>query len=237
MTHRTASFSRSLRQAGFTLIEMSVVLVIVALIIGGILVGQELAHGAEVNSVVTDANRIKTGVANFRMKYNAWPGDMKNATGYWSTTTNGNGDGYVDWTSWTAAGEFWMAWQHLALSGILPGNYTGTTASTTDIASSVIIDGNMLGNKLSGFYGILRRTDALHDGNGIYAWGGNPNLFAMNASDARSIDLKLDDGKPGTGVVSAIASAANCSTGTDLRAAQYNVAIPDIVCSLMFWFD
>lgn len=232
MTH-----TRSLKRAGFTLIEMSVVLVIIALIIGGILVGQELAHGAEVNSVVTDVNRIKTNVANFRMKYNAWPGDMSNAVSYWPTTANGDGDGYIDWTSWLLTNEFWRAWQHLALSGIMPGNYTGTTNSATDIASAAVIDENVMGSKLGGFYGMLRRTDALHDGNGIYVWGGNPYLFQMNPTDARSIDLKLDDGKPGTGVVSAIFSGASCSTSTDLRAAQYNVAISDITCNLMFWFD
>mgnify|MGYP000373149386 CR=1 FL=1 len=81
--HRTSSNGQPQAQSGFTLIELSVVLVIVGLLIGGLLSGQTLIRAAEIRSIATQFTVFNTSAQNFRMKYKAIPGDMTNATTYW----------------------------------------------------------------------------------------------------------------------------------------------------------
>src|ERR1019366_3549131 len=119
-----------LMRQGFTLLELSIVLVIIGLLIGGIFVGQSLIHTAQLNSVISEFNRYQTSVQNFKMQYQALPGDMTNATAIWGSaggtgadatcqntasttaaTCNGNGDGAIS-TSVVVMDEELRAWQH-----------------------------------------------------------------------------------------------------------------------------
>ena len=72
------------RRQGFTLIELSIVLVIIGLIVGGILVGRDLIIVAEHRQAVTDLEKLKTSIATFKNKYNCLPGDCANATDFFS---------------------------------------------------------------------------------------------------------------------------------------------------------
>ena len=75
-------------QQGFSLIELSIVLVIIGLLTGGILTGQSLIRASEVRSVATEVAKYRTAVMSFRDQYKALPGDMKNATTFWGSMTN-----------------------------------------------------------------------------------------------------------------------------------------------------
>jgi prepilin-type N-terminal cleavage/methylation domain-containing protein len=124
---------------GFTLIELSIVLVIIGLIIGGVTVGQNLIRSSEINATVSHARKLAVAVRTFQLKYNQLPGDMNNATSYWPTdcvddgATNpcdGDGDGFIESVDAGIFGEdssreVVRAWQHLNLSDILPGNFDG----------------------------------------------------------------------------------------------------------------
>ncbi len=70
-------------KAGFSLLELSIVLVIIGLLASGVMVGQSLVRGAELRSVMNDHNKILSATNAFRLKYNALPGDMRNATAFW----------------------------------------------------------------------------------------------------------------------------------------------------------
>lgn len=135
-------------QKGFSLVELAIVLTIIGLIVGGIMVGQDLLRASEVNSIITDVEKVRTAFRSFEQKYAAIPGDMTDATDYWGTnpncatggqgsgtqTCNGNGDGMVTsvLASATNSLETFVAWQHLGLSGFYPGNYTGAYTSTVN---------------------------------------------------------------------------------------------------------
>jgi prepilin-type N-terminal cleavage/methylation domain-containing protein len=141
-------------QKGFSLVELSIVLVILGLLTGGILSGQSLIRAAELRSVVTEYQRYVTAVQSFRNQYMALPGDMKNASAFWGRnnaacpthggastpngTCNGNGDNIVtyDVTTANATNENFQFWHQLSLSGLISGNFTGVNHSTTNEAAS-----------------------------------------------------------------------------------------------------
>lgn len=135
----------------FSLVELSIVLVILGLLTGGILSGQSLMRAAELRDISTNADRFRVGVITFRDKYFAIPGDMADATKFWGVlagngadstcqtteasglpTCNGNGDRVID-TSGTGVlyDERFRFWQHLGNAGLIEGSFTGRTDSST----------------------------------------------------------------------------------------------------------
>ncbi len=142
----------------FTLIELSIALIIIGLIVGGILVGNDLVRAAQFKSVAKNIDEYRTAVNVFRLKYNCLPGDCPNATDFFgaensnpatciitpssgSRTCNGNGDGQVRDCQFDSQGiagpqaqgyEMFRFWQHLAIAGIIKGKYTGTNGGSSD---------------------------------------------------------------------------------------------------------
>lgn len=155
----------------FSLVELSIVLVILGLLTGGILGGQSLIRAAELRSVATEYNRYTAAAQTFRDKYFAIPGDMRNAVSFWgaadggdgtgadcysavstsAATCNGNGNGSVEAFNTTVSMEPFRFWQQLASAGLIEGTYTGalnggTYASSARYAASGI---NIPRSKLS----------------------------------------------------------------------------------------
>ena len=87
-------------QRGFTLVELSIVLVIVGLLMGGVLVGRDLVRKAQLRTVLTDLEEVQSATRLFSEQYNALPGDIPNATDYWPSA---GGDGMVSGTCASAA--------------------------------------------------------------------------------------------------------------------------------------
>jgi len=234
--------------AGFSLVELSIVLVILGLLTGGILGGQSLIRAAELRSVSNDFARYSTAVYTFRDKYFQLPGDMNNATAFWGTlagdgtnttcqntaataapTCNGNGDGRI-FISVVATGydERWRSWQHLANAGLVEGNYTGLESSTTNRQPKGKISASV-------FDLVYESPDT-----NLYAAGtkANVNTIAMYGAllppeEAWNIDTKLDDGSPVYGRVWAnkrtSAVAPNCVT-SDADNATYDFTNKSKLC-------
>lgn len=132
----------------FSLVELSIVLVILGLLTGGILGGQALIRAAELRAISTEAVRWTTAVQTFRDKYFALPGDMTNATKFWGTdaggcpgtnatataggvpTCDGNGDGRLT-PSVATSNEMYRFWQQLANAALIEGSFTGVSNSGT----------------------------------------------------------------------------------------------------------
>lgn len=222
--------SKSFHSAGFSLVELAIVLVIIGLITGGILTGQDLIRASELNSVMADVNKFKTATNTFRIKYNSLPGDLRNAQSYWginascasggsgtgTQTCNGNGDGKIAGTGPTGTESNW-AWQHLSLAGLIPGNYTGNSLATlgTSIPTSRITGaGYWIGNTYVGF--------PVHTYNGLHIQISTPYMGGMGGgvlspAETNSIDAKYDDGLPHRGSVLSDESAPSytgCLNGT-----------------------
>lgn len=136
------------RQLGFTLLELSIVLVIIGLLTGAILAGRDLIRAAEIRKIHGEADSIITAIASFKSKYNCLPGDCPNATDFFGMsilcplpsdhlgTCNGDGNAFLDApiltvgaTSYPYAEGLW-AWQQLADAGLLSGSFSGATDPT-----------------------------------------------------------------------------------------------------------
>src|SRR5438128_5858696 len=113
------------KQTGFTLIEIAIVLVIIGLLLGGVLKGQELITGARVLNVIQQQDGIKGAYFGFLDRYRALPGDYANAmntiTGMTAGCNGGNGDGngHID----ALTNENTLAWEHLSRAQFLTGAY------------------------------------------------------------------------------------------------------------------
>lgn len=138
----------------FSLVELSIVLVILGLLTGGILAGQSLIRASEIRAVSTEYNKYMTAMYSFRDKYFALPGDMNNASKFWGArdgndgygadcrsetsaagTCNGNGNGTiimydgVDPVASSYTFENYLTWDHLSKAGLIEGTYTGNAAT------------------------------------------------------------------------------------------------------------
>jgi len=199
------------RQSGFTLVELAVVLLIIGLIVGGILRGQDLITSAQLNSVQTDANQIRTATNTFQDKFQALPGDLSDVSlidtsGVSSSLNDGNGNGRIDGDRLggndVEASEFWA---HLGASGQL-----GVDAD--DIIGSSLSSDNAFQGSVGGFFTIgqglpngnfqsdvSNRDLWLVLGTGNGATDGNNDGTVVGGGEAAQLDRKIDDDDPLSG--------------------------------------
>lgn len=235
---------------GFSLVELSIVLVILGLLTGGILAGQSLIRAAELRSVSTEYSRFQTAAATFRDKYFALAGDMTNATSFWGaahatpatclTTTgtgtqtcNGDGDGLIDGVGAASQyGEWFTFWQHLANAGLIEGNYNGRAGSGT-VAHATLNNSpkSKLGNglwfaahdasSLTAMFPVATSRNNFRLGNTTAtSW---PSDAILKPEEMWNIDTKMDDSRPGTGTITAPLASymANCATSSTASDATY----------------
>lgn len=203
------------KKAGFTLVELSIVLVIIGLIVGGVLVGQEMIRAAEVRSVITQVDKYNTAVNLFQNKYNGLPGDLRNPANFFdagtgtamlvtaATLANDNGlieddDGSTAGTAATGfnggiAGENLHFWYQLALANLIENLYT---------APATFAVGNSIPLTRLGQCGIAVFTDTRFNYYQVSQFeGATDTANCMTAEDAFSIDTKIDDGNPTRGII------------------------------------
>jgi prepilin-type N-terminal cleavage/methylation domain-containing protein len=216
-------------QSGFTLIEIAIVLVIIGLLLGGVLKGQELINSAKVKNLANDFRNIPVFIYGYQDKYKAIPGDDQNAALHLGSSANvaatpatslGNGaiDGY--WDSNTVTDESIVFWQHVRLASLANGP---TTVPTTTISS----DQNpyLPQNSLGGRIGIESASTAPPIGGlkGSYIICSThiPGKFA------KQLDITLDDGVSNTGSLMISADDTTSGSGTRATAITPSATLPD----------
>lgn len=182
------------RHSGFTLIELAIVLVVIGLLLGGVLKGQELIESARARNLISQLDSIRAAYFTFQDKYRAIPGDYPgdhayaNLAGIANTQVGGNGDGVVRDTP--TARESLLVWVHLSHANLISGHYPANSAQPETRAEW---PRNPYGARLQ-----------LHHDAKFSGSGGVPrlNLKTGNQIPARvlaEIDRKVDDGRAATG--------------------------------------
>lgn len=252
------------QKAGFSLVELSIVLVILGLLTGGILGGQALIKAAEMRAVTTELSNWQTAVNTFRQKYFALPGDFRDATRFWgahgtclppagavmTATCNGDGDGVIALhESPTEAFEAFLFWQHLSLAGLIEGNYSGARG-TSNIWHHVPGVNSPRSKFGSAAWAVESSTTEASDGHGAEKFDkmynnaflfGNASSYEMNyepvltPEEAWNIDTKVDDGKPGQGAVIAL-NHPDCTDAADRSDldSDYALSTDTAECSMYF---
>jgi prepilin-type N-terminal cleavage/methylation domain-containing protein len=191
-------------QSGFTLVELSIVLVIIGLIVGGVVGGNSLVQSAKLKNTVSQFQKFQISYNMFKDKYDAMPGDITTATSYWGTSPyycnavlgscNGNGDNKV--TAWTL--ELRTFWIHMVDAGLLPRLNEDPWNSDLSKAmpKSKIRKGTFLAmnDQLSG-KNVTALSIMLSE---MYA-DGIPWVAVLTTQEASDIDRKMDDGFPASG--------------------------------------
>lgn len=247
----------------FSLVELSIVLVILGLLVGGILAGQSLIRASELRAVTSEYNRYQTAILAFRDKYFAIPGDMANATNFWGTATNCpgsesqgsnivtcNGNGQNDIGFPATSNEVFRFWQHLSNAGFIEGNYNGVrSCAGSDYCFTSGV--NSPPSKLSSGAWNTHTRGVVAAGNAAYYAADYGNILTLGnrsggssgghewalltPEEAWNIDTKLDDGKAGTGRVLGIpwAGCGGSSSGTDYTG-TYVLSTRSATCALNF---
>ena len=230
--------------AAFSLLELAIVLTIIGLLAGGVLTGQEMIHSAQLQKTIKQMRDIDQATIAFRDQYGGYPGDIKNATSFWATAANGDGDGMIEANDATHdcstafgeqsteldctyfVGERAQFFTQLGLAGLY-NKYDGSTTLGVGYPSIPLNQGMGM---IVGSAWILADSSNMKIENyvspSVYLYLGVCNPSKLNANgafndcgtlipiDAQNIDSKIDDGKPLSGTVFGQSFNTICATGT-----------------------
>jgi prepilin-type N-terminal cleavage/methylation domain-containing protein len=232
----------------FTLLELSVALVIIACIMSGVIAASYISKQAALRSIIGESTAYRNAFNSFFAQYNAIPGDMINATAYWYDATacpgttgtsgscNGNNNMRIDMSTSLTSNEETRAWQHLMFSGVISGYFSGTASSAGASDVQHTIGTNCPASKFPGGGYAFRSGTYMQPNSQTYLTLGAtmtndiPWAVLLTPPDAYSIDSKIDDGLATLGSFSGYhGSGGTCYSGT-----AYSVSTTTAQCYLVF---
>jgi len=216
-------------EKGFTLVELAISLMIIGLLLGGVLKGDELIKNARITSTIKQVQDYTAALANFRTTYDAMPGDMlnpgtrlQNCTGTCATSGDANNvidsSGYFSTMTYIGLSvntEMLNAPTHLVKANMLSGRYstkaTAVTVMTTPMgASTAFTIKTTVSSTYNGHYLVLMSIAGTDTVSLMYSstnYGVTPNQAAL-------LDRKMDDGNGLQGDVQSIITTAPCQDST-----------------------
>jgi len=204
------------KQRGFTLVEIAIVLVIIGLLLGGILKGQELITSARVRNLADQNSGVQAAYYGFIDRYRQVPGDMVGSgagsvcnvvgnnntfcNGGATTTVAGDGNGQLKPNDW---GEASAMWAHLSAAGFIQGAYQGGATNDASYTAQTVAPINAFNGRImvtqSADYQVASGTATTRL---LMIMG-----LQVPANVMSELDRKIDDGSPLTGVLRALPSS------------------------------
>jgi prepilin-type N-terminal cleavage/methylation domain-containing protein len=193
------------QQSGFTLVEIAIVLVIIGLLLGGILKGQELINSAKVKNLANDFRTIPTYIYAYQDKFKSLPGDDKAASTHitgandpaGASAGNGSIDGVWNPDETSTAIESNLFWQHVRMANLAAG-------PTTPAAGFAPV--NAFGGRLGVTSATTTQTVGGLAGTYLVCSDGIPGKFA------KQLDIQMDDGNTAAGSMRVVAAGGNVNT-------------------------
>lgn len=233
---------------GFTLVELAIVIVIIGLLVGGVLQGQELIKQAQLRSSIKHLQSVLASYNTFKAKYNAVPGDFNRAVNMigGADIANGNGNNKTEWDTIEGGVENYQFWYHMKQANILrtKPEYTLCMNSVTCPYEDFWEKNTFMYSYWRDMYNHVVPTQPPMGNSIIHIAtlnGGLVNKAAFVPEEAWAIDDKIDDGRPSTGLFTSKAgmidfttpmTSSNCLLGT-----AYNLAEPAISCRSFYVID
>jgi len=178
------------RQTGFTLIEIAIVMVIIGLLLGGVLKGQELFNSARIRNLISQQDGVKAAYFGFLDRFRSPPGDYSMAmTNIAGTTTNGNGNGQIQSVLGSGTVDEHIAvWEHLSRAGFISSAYAYAAVPETPASVPTNV------------YAHVRYIQLIYDN--VYGTGSGVARHSIKTGNQipaqilAEIDRKIDDGNP-----------------------------------------
>lgn len=234
------------KQAGFTLIEIAIVLVIIGLLLGGVLKGQELINTARVRALNNTVDGITAAWFSFQDRYRAFPGDYTQATVNLpdpaSNVANGDGNGRVGITgaSTDSPAERSNVWVHLQAAGYITGTFDAAGIAVDEYGCAVgTCPDNGFGTGMNLSYGEQVVGAPGVDAHELISGRGIP------VEVIAELDRKVDDGEPDTGAMQLGLGSTNGWSTTESGACEvdsslnpgtnvYELQTPSANCAAVF---
>ncbi len=231
------------KQSGFTLIEIAIVLVIIGLLLGGVLKGQELINSARVKNLATDFRNIPVFIYGYQDRFRSLPGDDATIGTANTHITGGTacaagakcvvGNGLIDglWNDYDVNSEAYLFWQHVRLGGL-------TSGPTTVPGAPAAGDGYRPVNAAGGEIGIQSGTTVaanvpvFADAAKLLPIHGTYIICSPNilGKFAKQLDIQLDDGNTAGGSMLATPTAGYASGAVATATAAIDDAAVYTVC-------
>lgn len=210
---------------GFTLLELSISIAVIAFLIAAVTAGRGVKHRLELNQVMEDISNFSQSLQQFEATYGGIAGDLWNAETAFDAinTDNGNGNAELDELP---TDETLLLWQHLALAGLIEGTYDATAGDSGQPSGSLkgsLYRARTLWNGDHG--GIYFTAEKNAAGNGLFT-----------TKEAFDFDSKHDNSDPNSGSIRATdganATAEDCVTS----AGEYNLSNEDATPCVLHFF-
>jgi prepilin-type N-terminal cleavage/methylation domain-containing protein len=224
------------KNKGFTLVELSIVIVVIGLIVGAVTAGVSLVQAAKLHSDIAKFREYKMAYSLFMDQYNAVPGDMRNATAYWpGVTADGNGNKIFD------GNESQYTYNQLSLAKLIKGTFIGWDYPKPSIGKNsgslllILTQGTMWLANPGASPNVLVTYDAR---GGAESWNNG-----VSPKQALAIDIKIDDGVPNKGKVAGFSEpmndcikqsdgTTNAYYGSYIGITTYNLAQQGQICAI-----
>lgn len=196
--------SKNISKAAFTLVELSIVLLIIGLLVGTVTVGRILIKSSQTKALISQLYEVDNATSAFVDQYNAVPGDFGGAQSTWGATScpssnptcPGNNNSQVDSLAGSNVGrEPYTFFMHLSLAGLLSGNYNGFTLPKVKLKNTYMTVRHLNPmNRPTAFQNIL--NVGLISPTTMLA-----NMNAFTSKELYDLDCKIDDCVAYTGKV------------------------------------